>query len=140
MSSADPDTTVDVDTEVSEPENEPPATMVAYVAVLFISWVVFWMASPRAPGQQIWVQVAQQLPGFVIALLLAEALYRRSRFAWTIGLVLGAAAIALGVLNAGGGGNFAGVFTGGQIASGTLEILLLLLPPTQRWIRGVPAR
>ena len=117
-------------------EAEPPATLIVYVALLFVSWLVFWIAAPDQPGQQAWVIVAQQLPGFVIALLMADGLYRRSRFAWTIGIVLGLVAIALGVLNQGSGGQWGNVFTGGQVVSGALEVIVLLLPPTQRWMQG----
>ena len=122
--------------ERADVQPEPPATLIVYVALLFVSWLVYWIAAPGQPGQQLWVTVAQQLPGFVIALLMADGLYRRSRFAWTIGIGLGLVAISLGVLNQSGGGEWGNVFTGGQVLSGALEVIVLLLPPTQRWVRG----
>lgn len=125
-----------VASEPADIQSEPPATLIVYVALLFVSWLVFWIATPDQPGQQAWVIVAQQLPGFVIALLMADGLYRRSRFAWTIGIVLGLVAIALGVLNQASGGEWRNVFTGGQVLSGALEVIVLLLPPTQRWVSG----
>ena len=120
---------------------EPPSTLIIYIAVLFAAWLLYLLASPTSGSNAApaWARFANQVPGFAIALLLAEGLYRRSRFAWFIGLLLGAMSIALGFLNQTVTENWAGIYTGGQAIIGAIEIGLLLLPPTQRWVRGRPA-
>ena len=116
---------------------EPPSTLIIYIAVLFAAWLLYLLARPDIPNlAPAWVRYTNNLPGFVVALLLAEGLYRRSRFVWGVGLLLAFASILIGYLNASSGVVWAGVLTGGQVIIGVVEIVLLLLPPTRRWVSG----